>query len=65
MINFNGRHFKKDLIMLEIRWYIAYILSYRDIEEVMVEHDISVDHSTIHRWVAEYVPQLGTFQEIL
>ncbi|QGP57096.1 hypothetical protein PsalMR5_04631 (plasmid) [Piscirickettsia salmonis] len=33
MINFSGRHFKKDLIMMAIRWYIAYTLSYRDIEE--------------------------------
>ncbi|ALB24564.1 hypothetical protein Psal006b_03400 (plasmid) [Piscirickettsia salmonis] len=49
MINFSGRHFKKDLIMMAIRWYIAYTLSYRDIEELMAERGIQVDHSTIHR----------------
>nr|WP_230389712.1 IS6 family transposase [Piscirickettsia salmonis] len=51
MINFSGRHFKKDLIMMAIRWYIAYTLSYRDIEELMAERGIQVDHSTIHRWL--------------
>ncbi|QGP57187.1 hypothetical protein PsalMR5_04649 (plasmid) [Piscirickettsia salmonis] len=64
MINFSGRHFKKDLIMMAIRWYIAYTLSYRDIEELMAERGIPVDHSTIHRWVVEYTPQLeGRFKK--
>ncbi|WP_432652125.1 IS6 family transposase [Piscirickettsia salmonis] len=64
MINFSGRHFKKDLIMMAIRWYIAYTLSYRDIEELMAERGIQVDHSTIHRWVVEYTPQLeGRFKK--
>ncbi|RNC76804.1 IS6 family transposase, partial [Piscirickettsiaceae bacterium NZ-RLO2] len=58
MINFSGRHFKKDLIMMAIRWYVAYTLSYRDIEELMAERGIQVDHSTIHHWVIEYAPQL-------
>ncbi|OAJ33097.1 hypothetical protein A0O36_02712 [Piscirickettsiaceae bacterium NZ-RLO1] len=58
MINFSGRHFKKDLIMMAIRWYVAYTLSYRDIEELMAERGIQVDHSTIHRWVVKYAPQL-------
>ncbi len=40
MINFSGRHFKKDLIMMAIRWYVAYTLSYRDIEELMAERGI-------------------------
>ncbi|QGP57149.1 Integrase core domain protein (plasmid) [Piscirickettsia salmonis] len=50
--------------MMAIRWYIAYTLSYRDIEELMAERGIQVDHSTIHRWVVEYTPQLeGRFKK--
>ncbi len=41
-----------------MRWYLAYALSYRDIEEMMAERGFSVDHSTIHRWVLHYSPQL-------
>ncbi|WP_155403514.1 transposase, partial [Piscirickettsia salmonis] len=48
----------QDLIMMAIRWYVAYTLSYRDIEELMAERGIQVDHSTIHRWVVKYAPQL-------
>ncbi len=46
-ISFKGRHFFKDIILMAVRWYIAYNLSYRDIEELMAERGISVDHSTI------------------
>ncbi len=41
-----------------IRWYLAYSLSYRDIEELALERGLKVDHSTINRWVIEYAPQL-------
>ena len=41
-----------------MRWYLAYALSYRDIEEMMAERGFSVDHSTINRWVLHYSPQL-------
>ena len=58
MINFKWRHFQKNLILLAIRWYLAYSLSYRDIEELMLERDVKVDHSTINRWVIKYAPLL-------
>jgi putative transposase len=57
-ISFDGRHFTKDMILQSIRWYLAYALSYRDIEEMMKERGFDVDHSTINRWVIEYSPQL-------
>ena len=57
-ISFKGRHFQKDMIVQSIRWYLAYALSYRDIEEMMQERGFSVDHSTINRWVLHYSPQL-------
>jgi len=55
---FKGRHFEGALILLCVRWYLAYGLSLRDLEEMIAERGISVDHSTIHRWVLRYTPQL-------
>ncbi len=49
-ISFKGRHFQHDMILHSMRWYLAYALSYRDIEEMMAERGFSVDHSTINRW---------------
>ena len=57
-ISFKGRHFQHDMILQSMRWYLAYALSYRDIEEMMAERGFSVDHSTINRWVLQYSPQL-------
>ena len=54
MINFSGRHFPKDVIMQGVRWYVAYSLSYRDMEELMQERGVSVDHATLNRWVIHY-----------
>ena len=58
MIDFKGRHFEREMILQSIRWYLAYSLSYRDIEEIMKERGFDVDHSTIQRWVVHYAPQL-------
>ncbi|MCP4412269.1 MAG: IS6 family transposase [Gammaproteobacteria bacterium] len=57
-ISFKGRHFQRDMILQSVRWYLAYALSYRDIEEIMKERGFNVDHSTIHRWVIHYAPLL-------
>jgi putative transposase len=58
MVSFKGAHFEKDIILTGIRWYVAYPLSYRQLEELMHERGVTVDHSTIHRWVLKYNPQL-------
>lgn len=55
---FSGRHFDRSVILLCARWYLAYNLSLRDLEEMMAERGIRVDHSTIHRWVVRFSPQL-------
>jgi transposase-like protein len=55
---FKGRHFDQSVILLCIRWYLAYNLSLRNLEEMMAERGISVDHATIHRWVVRYSPEL-------
>src|SRR3954454_8122817 len=56
---FRGRHFQDELIVLYVRWYVRYSLSYRDLEEMMAERGLSVDHSTIARWVFAYAPILN------
>lgn len=55
---FSGRHFDRSVILLCVRWYLAYNLSLRDLEEMMAERGIHVDHSTIHRWVVRFSPLL-------
>jgi putative transposase len=55
---FNGRHFDRSVILLCVRWYLAYNLSLRDLEEMMAERGIHVDHSTVHRWVVHFAPLL-------
>ncbi|MBA3920235.1 MAG: IS6 family transposase [Nostocaceae cyanobacterium] len=55
---FKWRHFQAEIILLNVRWYCRYALSYRDLEEMMAERGIEVDHSTINRWVLKYAPEL-------
>jgi putative transposase len=55
---FKGRHSDRSVILLCVRWYLAYNLSLRNLEEMMAERGISVDHATVHRWVTRYAPEL-------
>ena len=58
MIDFKGSHFEKEIILWRVRWYVAYPLSYRQLEEMMAERGVSVDHSTLNRWVLKYAPEI-------
>ncbi|MGF6301073.1 IS6 family transposase [Paraburkholderia sp. WC7.3d] len=49
-------HYPLDVMLLCVRWYVAYSLSLRNLEEMMAERGIEVDHSTVHRWVIKLVP---------
>jgi transposase-like protein len=53
---FKGRHFERDIIILCVRWYLRYKLSYRDLVEMMAERGLAVSHTTIMRWVQRFVP---------
>lgn len=55
---FKGRHFDRAVILLCVRWYLAYGLSLRNLKEMMAERGVNVDHSTIHRWVVHFSPVL-------
>ncbi len=49
---------ESEIILLCVRWYLRYSLSYRDLEEMMLERGLHVDHTTIYRWVQRYAPEL-------
>ncbi|MBT3312711.1 MAG: IS6 family transposase [Desulfobacula sp.] len=49
LLNFKGTHFPKGVILQAVFWYLRYSLSYRDIEELMEERGVEVDHSTVQR----------------
>jgi transposase-like protein len=55
---FKWHHFLPEIILLNVRWYCRYSLSYRDLEEMMAERGVAVDHSTINRWVLKFAPEL-------
>ena len=52
---FKGRHFDREIIILCVRWYLRFKLSFRDLVEMMVERGISLAHTTIMRWIQRYV----------
>lgn len=60
MIDFKGSQFEKEIILWGVRWYVAYPLSYRQLEEMMQERGVAVARSTLNRWVLKYAPELET-----
>ena len=56
---FAGFRFPADVIVLAVRWYLRYGLSYRDVEELLTERGVEVDHVTIYRWVLRFTPLLA------
>jgi putative transposase len=57
-VSFKGAHFPREIILTGVRWYVAYPLSTRHVEELMRERGVHVDHATINRWVIKYSPLL-------
>jgi IS6 family transposase len=55
---FKRRRFRVEIILLRVRWYCKYGISYRDLAEMMSERGISVNPGTIFRWVQRYAPEL-------
>jgi transposase-like protein len=56
---FAGFRFPSDVIVLAVRWYLRFGLSYRDVEELLIERGVEVDHVTIYRWVLRFTPLLA------
>src|SRR5215468_4925109 len=60
MIDFKGSQFEWDIMLWGVQWYVAYPISYRQLEEMMGERGVAVDHSTLNRWVIKYARSLRT-----
>jgi transposase-like protein len=58
MMTFKGSQFEREIILWAVRWYVAYPISYRQLEEMMGERGVAVDHSTLNRWVIKYAPEI-------
>jgi IS6 family transposase len=56
---FKGRHFEPEIIVVCVRWYLRFGLSLRNLEEIMAERSLNVDHVTTWRWVQRYAPELN------
>src|SRR6266508_1033244 len=56
---FAGFRFPPDVIVLAVRWYLRFSLSYRDVEELLAERGVEVDHVTVYRWVVRFTPLLA------
>ncbi len=59
---FAGFRFPPEVIMVAVRWYLRYGLSYRDVEELLAQRGITVDHVTVYRWVQRFtgIPETGS-----
>ncbi len=55
-MDFSGYQHPSDIILLAVRYYVSYKLSYRELEEMLSERGVKVDHTTIYRWVQRYAP---------
>jgi len=55
---FKWRHFQPDVILLCVRWYLRYPISYRNLEEMMQDRGLKADHTTLNRWVVRYSPEV-------
>ncbi|MDP2098905.1 MAG: IS6 family transposase, partial [Methylobacter sp.] len=59
MISFKGAQFPKEVILFAVFFYVRYGVSYRDVEEIMEERGVTVDHATLNRWVIKYSPLIA------
>ncbi|MBB3458712.1 transposase-like protein [Rhizobium sp. BK313] len=59
MVDFKGSHYPKDVILYAVFFYVRYAVSYRDLEEIMAERGVVVDHATLNRWVVKYAPLIA------
>ena len=65
MGDFKWRHFRGEIILWAVRWYCEYGISYRELEEMMTERGVAVDHTTIYRWVQQLRTADGEAPEVV
>ena len=59
MVEFKGVHYPKSVILFAVFFYLRYAVSYRDLEEIMAERGVTVDHATLNRWVVKFAPLIA------
>ena len=59
IIDFKGAHYPKAVIVHAVFFYVRYAVSYRDLEEILAERGVAVDHATLNRWVVKYSPLIA------
>jgi len=55
---FKGRQFISEVILWAVRWYLQFPISYRDLERTLADRGVTVDHTTLYRWIQTYAPEL-------
>jgi transposase, IS6 family len=55
---FRGCRFPAEVILWAVRWYLRFPLSYRDLEAMLADRGVAVDHTTLYRWVQRFAPEL-------
>lgn len=60
MIHFKGGHYPKNVVLYAVFFYVRYAVSYRELEEIMAERGVAVDHATLNRWVVKYSPLIAS-----
>lgn len=63
-INFKGSHYPKHVILYAVFFYVRYAVSYRDLEEIMTERGVRIDHATLNRWVIKYSPTIAKIAQM-
>src|SRR5215204_5857656 len=56
--DFKGRQFTAEVILWAVRWYLMFPISYRDLELMLLDRGVAVDHTTLFRWIQAYAPEL-------
>ena len=59
VVDFKGAHFPKSVILYAVFFYVRYSVSYHDLQEILAERGVSVDHATLNRWVVRYSLQIA------
>ena len=58
MNDFKGAPLSGEIVLWAVRWYCRYAVSYRDLEAMMTERGVAVDHTTVYRWVQRFAPEI-------
>ena len=64
VIDFKGAHYPKAVIVHAVFFYVRYAVSYRDLEEILAERGVAVDHATLNRWVVKYLPLIAQMSKL-